>query len=73
MRGRNDHEVNGIYLQIIEGRSWTLNDTTTFRIHFPHYRLEKFPNDKRSSLFLKSVIYGLKKFYNIGPKLCMMH
>ncbi len=28
---------------------------------------EKFANDKRSSLFKKSVVYGQKKFYNIGP------
>jgi hypothetical protein len=31
------------------------------------HRLEKFTNDKRSSLLWKSVIYGQKKFYNIGP------
>jgi hypothetical protein len=31
------------------------------------FRLEKFTNDKRSSLLWKTVIYGQKKFYNIGP------
>ncbi len=28
---------------------------------------EKLTNDKHSSLLRKSVIYGQKKFYNIGP------
>jgi hypothetical protein len=30
-------------------------------------RLEKLTNDKHSNLLWKSVIYGQKKFYNIGP------
>ncbi len=31
-------------------------------------RLEKFSRDKHSSLYRKFVNYGVKKFYNIGPR-----
>jgi hypothetical protein len=34
---------------------------------FCYTSLEKLTNDKHSSLLQKSVIYGQKKFYNIGP------
>ncbi len=31
--------------------------------------LERLTNDKYSSLLRKTIIYGQKKFYNIGPRL----
>ncbi len=34
---KKDHKVNEIEHKIIEGCSGTLNDATTFRIHFPHW------------------------------------
>ncbi len=30
--------------------------------------MENFTKDKNSSLLRKSVFYGQKKFYNIGPR-----
>ena len=34
---KKDHKANEIEHKIIEGRSGTLNDATTFRIHFTHF------------------------------------
>jgi hypothetical protein len=33
-----------------------------------HFRLERLARDKNSSLFRKSVNYGLKRFYSTGPQ-----